>query len=758
MKQTLRPVTLLAACLLLGACSGKDGGDEAAADLGDARTTADGPGTDGATETNAPPPEPLRVMTFNILCFICDPSYDPWEERLEHFRDVFARHDPDLIGMQELFLPADVQSILDRLPHGYAAISYPGGDGFNPYPDATLFYRTDRFEELEHGFFWLSPTPDEPMTTGFAPSQLVRLVAWAHLKRLGDGRELLFVTTHVDNNQPSQQLSAPLILERLEPWAAQMPVLVTGDFNSNTTSTAYRILTEGAPGHDFRLHDAYDLATRHVVDSNQEPVPAYDATHRIDHVFLQGGDWHCADWTVDLHVYGDHDLFPSDHRAISTSCWLPGDVPAPALVTGPPPSDWNPRPERTPRYVHLTWQHDPSRTLTFQWQTDDKDTAAYVPRVWLARADQVPGAEPTALGADVALPWSPELVHEGLAERYCQTLVCTPETQEGLQWTTEVRDLEPDTDYVYRVGTWQDVDAATGTFMGADLSPVYHVRTGLPKGDPGPFSFGFGSDSQNWWPDFPDQLATIRDTTGKDTRFWLLGGDLTETSMPADYANWFEAVAALAPYRPFMAVPGNHDLFRDNFFGQFALPRLQGAPANLPERAWSFTFGRLHVVGFDGLIEPVVADQVAFLEQDLKAAATDPDVDWTVVLFHQTAYSSSTGHASTDYIIDLAVPLFDQYGVDLSLSGHDHDYERTLPLNGGQIVDEGQGTVYVTCAGFYSQKYYGNGQSDFTAVSFDGSRNCYLVLKVDGPTLAVTAYTGDHEVLDAFSLTPSARH
>ena len=55
--------------------------------------------------------------------------------------------------------------------------------------------------------------------------------------------------------------------------------------------------------------------------------------------------------------------------------------------------------------------------------------------------------------------------------------------------------------------------------------------------------------------------------------------------------------------------------------------------------------------------------------------------------------------------------------------------------------------------GFYSQKYYGNGQADFTEISFDGSRNCYLVLSVDGDTLSVKAYTGSHEILDSFSLT-----
>jgi endonuclease/exonuclease/phosphatase family metal-dependent hydrolase len=308
---------------LLGACgagSGEatdalvEGLTDSAADL--APADQDGP---DAADSVAPLPA-LRVMTFNVLCFICDPNYDPWDVRLEAFRDLFARHDPDLIGLQELFLPSDVDDILARLPHPYTALYYPGTETFNPYPDATIFYRTDLFEEVAHGFYWLSPTPDDPMTTGFAESQLVRLVAWAHLRRLADGRELYFATMHVDNTQPSQPKSAPLILARTEPWAAEMPVLVTGDFNSKPGSPAYVTLTVGVDGQGFRFTDVHDLAGERGIDTNQEPAPAYDASHRIDHLFVEGADWACSRWTVDLHVYGDRALYPSDHRAISAEC------------------------------------------------------------------------------------------------------------------------------------------------------------------------------------------------------------------------------------------------------------------------------------------------------------------------------------------------------------------------------------------------------------------------------------------------------
>ncbi|WP_443797824.1 metallophosphoesterase, partial [Burkholderia vietnamiensis] len=59
------------------------------------------------------------------------------------------------------------------------------------------------------------------------------------------------------------------------------------------------------------------------------------------------------------------------------------------------------------------------------------------------------------------------------------------------------------------------------------------------------------------------------------------------------------------------------------------------------------------------------------------------DIDWIVVQMHQDALSSSkTGNGSDKGIREAWLPLFDRYGVDLVLCGHDHDYERSYPVRG----------------------------------------------------------------------------
>ena len=305
--------------------------------------TSDASDATDATETSdADTVEPdlsFRIMSFNVLCSLCDPAnYDTWNERLAYFEDLFARQQPDLVGLQEIIWGYEVDEILAIMPGSYSAVYWPGNEAFLPYPDATVLYRDDLYEEIEQGYYWLSPTPDEPATTGFAASgtQFVRLVSWVQLRRLADGKDFLFSTTHFDNNTPSQDLSSPLYLERTEPWAKKMPVIMTGDYNSRTFDPAYLTLVDGIDGIDgidgensqgFSFINAFDVSETWRIDTNQDSVPDYDVPGRIDHVFLHPGpdaseEWVCEDWLVDMHVYGEKDRYPSDHYAIQAQCSL----------------------------------------------------------------------------------------------------------------------------------------------------------------------------------------------------------------------------------------------------------------------------------------------------------------------------------------------------------------------------------------------------------------------------------------------------
>jgi hypothetical protein len=75
--------------------------------------------------------------------------------------------------------------------------------------------------------------------------------------------------------------------------------------------------------------------------------------------------------------------------------------------------------------------------------------------------------------------------------------------------------------------------------------------------------------------------------------------------------------------------------------------------------------------------------QTLWLERTLAEARQDPGTDMIVVIMHQCAMSTSApGNGSDLGIRRTWLPLFDRYEVDLVLSGHEHDYERTYPVRG----------------------------------------------------------------------------
>jgi 3',5'-cyclic AMP phosphodiesterase CpdA len=77
---------------------------------------------------------------------------------------------------------------------------------------------------------------------------------------------------------------------------------------------------------------------------------------------------------------------------------------------------------------------------------------------------------------------------------------------------------------------------------------------------------------------------------------------------------------------------------------------------------------------------PLDTEQYKFVVNDLKKANNNPYIDWIVVMFHKPFYSSLTSHSQEYIMREKYQPLFDKYGVDIVLQGHNHFYNRTLPL------------------------------------------------------------------------------
>lgn len=97
---------------------------------------------------------------------------------------------------------------------------------------------------------------------------------------------------------------------------------------------------------------------------------------------------------------------------------------------------------------------------------------------------------------------------------------------------------------------------------------------------------------------------------------------------------------------------------------------------------------------------PLDTEQYQFVVNDLeKINNNNSSIDWIIVMFHKPFYSSLTSHIQEYIMREKYQPVFDKYGVDLVLQGHNHIYDRTLPLQfnphniSKPIVDESNNTT-----------------------------------------------------------------
>jgi len=161
--------------------------------------------------------------------------------------------------------------------------------------------------------------------------------------------------------------------------------------------------------------------------------------------------------------------------------------------------------------------------------------------------------------------------------------------------------------------------------------------------------------------------------------------------------NVFGVYAEMFSSLPFYPAAGNHDYKTQSgapFRDVFALPDDNG------EKWYSYDWGMVHFAAID--TESDYATQAAWLAADL-AASTAP---WKIVYMHRPPYSSGN-HGSDTRLRGLLAPVFEKYGVQLVLAGHDHDYERMKPQNGVAYVVTGGG----------GKGTYDVGVSSFTAFS-----------------------------------------
>jgi hypothetical protein len=310
-----------------------------------------------------------------------------------------------------------------------------------------------------------------------------------------------------------------------------------------------------------------------------------------------------------------------------------------------------------PNTLFLTWQRDPTTTMTVQWVGTAGETADSTVRC-------------------AALSGSNWQSQAPAVKPYPMT--------DFKVYRAELTGLKPGTDYQFKIGK---------------QSPVYRFRT-MPTKATDTIHFISGGDcGVN-----PHAVANNVQAARQDPMFAVVGGDLgydngksVETSL-AFLRNYSKhMVGRDGRLIPLVTCIGNHEVD-----GGYNKPRAK-APffyalfdGLYPETGYAtLDFGDyLSLVLLDtNHTTPIGGEQAEWLEKTLKARADHPNV---FVVNHVPAYPSyrkaegkdgkeGTGEGNRKHW----VPLFEKYRVPVVLEHHDHTFKRTKPLLGGAADDNG---------------------------------------------------------------------
>ena len=244
-----------------------------------------------------------------------------------------------------------------------------------------------------------------------------------------------------------------------------------------------------------------------------------------------------------------------------------------------------------------------------------------------------------------------------------------------------LRDLTPASTYTYRVND--------GT--------IYSFTTPSTDED---LHFAFGSDAHYGAGDnradlTAQMLSEIADPANGYNLFFS-GGDLVEHGFSSSqWGEAFRAFSAATSVIPTRYAIGNHESIFAGLgrYENYAYP--SGVDLQTGSRLWyRIDVGSVHflVLDVEWSAESYTAAQAAWLEAQLKDI---PAGDWKIVVSHGFYYSSGSVVDGWKWYdnpetINALTPLFEKYGVDLVLSGHNHQME----------LLQHSGVTYAICGAF----------------------------------------------------------
>ena len=200
---------------------------------------------------------------------------------------------------------------------------------------------------------------------------------------------------------------------------------------------------------------------------------------------------------------------------------------------------------------------------------------------------------------------------------------------------------------------------------------------------------------------------------------------------------------------PVAAAVGNHDFYSSLYDLHYNNPNKSDKDLASPGgNGYYFTYGNALFIVLNSN-NYIVEDQRAIINTAVNSA---PNAKWRVVMMHESLYFSGMNEKHQSKI-DFFAPLFDEYNIDLVVSGHEHVYSRTAPMTADAPAENGVTYLAVsTASGCNFDSYDG---CDSRVVKCENlSEPSYSVLDFGEDEINVKSYyTDKDEIFDEFTVT-----
>ena len=393
-------------------------------------------------------------------------------------------------------------------------------------------------------------------------------------------------------------------------------------------------------------------------------------------------------------------------------------------------------PSKDPDRIILTFNGDPSSSRAVTWRTDTTISKSYA-EIAEALVDSTFTKNSETFIAET--------------EKFNLGLYKSNKSFNVNYHSVVFKNLKPNTKYLYRVGTnnyWSE-------WIQFKTANNYYTPT----------QFVYFGDAQNDILSHWSRVIRAAYQTAPMASFVIHAGDLVDKAhKDYEWAQWFKAGGFIHSQWTAIPVVGNHEFqsignsspkrLSIQWRPQFNLPVEKDLDSKLHETVYTVNYQDVMIL---------VLNSNDFLEMQtnyIKNKLSNSIAKWKIVTCHHSIFSPAKGR-DFEYARKNWKPLFEKYGVDLVLNGHDHTYARGhVPIKSSKFNNKGDfNTLYVTSVS--GPKQYKIDLKGLKKYINDGYHNdkigeqtqFFQVISIENEKLIYTAYNSLGEIFDRAMIT-----